>query len=67
MSYLARSLDERLDPRHVLATAQSVVSVASVYNSPRSDDTEENGAGRVSVARYARGDDYHDVLRATPA
>ena len=35
MSYLARSLDERLDPRHVLATAQSVVSVASVYNSAR--------------------------------
>ncbi len=64
MSYLTRSLDERLDPRHVLATAQRVVSVASVYNSPQSDDTEENATGRVSVARYARGDDYHDVLRA---
>ena len=61
MSYLARSLEERLDPRHVLTTAQSVVSVASVYNA--SDGGTESEAGRVSVARYARGDDYHDVLR----
>ena len=64
MSYLARSLDERLDPRHVLATAQSVVSVASVYNSQPPADGEKTEAGRVSVARYARGEDYHDVLRA---
>ena len=63
MSYLARSLDERLDPRHVLTTAQSVVSVAMVYNSARPEPDETSGPGHVSVARYARGEDYHDVLR----
>ena len=63
MAYLARSLDERLDPRRVLATARSVVSVASVYNTQPQNDPCEQGDGQVSIARYARGRDYHDVLR----
>jgi epoxyqueuosine reductase len=64
MAYLARSLDERLDPSRVLATARSVVSVASIYNTEPPTDAGEPGAGRASIARYARGTDYHDVLRA---
>jgi epoxyqueuosine reductase len=64
MDYLARSLDERSDPRRVLVSAQSVVSVASVYNTQSPDDTSPAPAGHVSAARYARGEDYHDVLRS---
>jgi epoxyqueuosine reductase len=64
MAYLARSLDERLDPSRVLATVRSVVSVASVYNTQTASDAGEPGDGRASIARYARGADYHDVLRA---
>jgi epoxyqueuosine reductase len=66
MTYLARSLEEREDPRRVLASAESVVSVAAVYKVPESDvDAPPDGRsdGLVSAARYARGDDYHDVLK----
>ena len=44
-----------------LPTAASVISLAVVYNIA---GAEPPGApGEVTVARYARGDDYHDVLR----
>lgn len=63
MTYLGRSLEERADPRRVLASAESVVSVASVYNTDRAPAPAGGAPGDVSVARYARGDDYHDILR----
>jgi epoxyqueuosine reductase len=60
MQYLARSLDERLDPSQVLPTARSVVSVACIYNTtaPGVDPP-----AAPPIAKYARGDDYHDVFR----
>lgn len=64
MTYLASSLEERLDVRHTLATARSVISVAVVYNSDQPYSTDRAGAGQAVVARYAWGDDYHAVLRA---
>jgi epoxyqueuosine reductase len=62
MTYLADSLDERLDPSRVLPTARSVISVACVYNTdaPYSHALAD---GRAAIARYAWGRDYHDVLR----
>jgi epoxyqueuosine reductase len=64
MHYLAGSLDERLDPRVFLPTARSVISLAVVYNSSAAAaSTPTDAPGRASIARYARGDDYHDVLR----
>jgi epoxyqueuosine reductase len=64
MTYLAKSADERADPRAVLASAQSVVSLAVVYNTaaPYSDTVDD--PGRAHIARYAWGEDYHDVLKA---
>jgi epoxyqueuosine reductase len=59
MSYLERRVEERLDPARLLPGAQSVVCVALAY-----------GGGTVGgdlwsgVARYARGDDYHEVMKA---
>jgi epoxyqueuosine reductase len=69
MAYLADSLDERLDPRAVLPTARSVVSVGVVYNTGNSGreadaQTSSSADGRAIVARYARGEDYHDVIRS---
>ena len=64
MHYLRDSLDERTDPRVFLPTAQSVISLAVVYNSePPCDPEGVVEPGRAVVARYARGEDYHDALR----
>jgi epoxyqueuosine reductase len=64
MSYLADSLDERLDVRHALTTARSVICVAVLYNTDQPYSTAASVDGRVAVARYAWGDDYHVVVRA---
>jgi epoxyqueuosine reductase len=65
MDYLRASLDERLDVTTFLPTAQSVISLAVVYNTKHPYSTEATAEpGRVAIARYAWGDDYHDVLRA---
>ncbi len=62
MSYLADSLDERLDPARVLPSARSVISLASIYNTAVPYSVTQVD-GRAAIARYAWGDDYHDVLR----
>jgi epoxyqueuosine reductase len=59
MGYLARRLEERVDPRLVLEGARSVLMVALVYD-PGSRPAPEPGS--LQVARYAGGDDYHDVM-----
>ncbi len=57
MGYLARRLEERLDPRRVLPGARSVVCVALNYYQGEATDPSWR-----PVARYAWGRDYHDVL-----
>jgi epoxyqueuosine reductase len=57
MGYLARGREDRLDPRRLLPGARSVVAVALSYK-PAEDDASWRG-----VAAYARGRDYHDVMR----
>ncbi len=61
MSYLAEELDRRLDPRVLVPGAASVLCVADRYADGR-PDRREPGAG--TIARYARGEDYHEVIRA---
>jgi epoxyqueuosine reductase len=64
MGYLADSLDERSDVRRTLFSARSVISVAVIYNTEPAMAAPEPEAGEVVIARYARGDDYHSILRA---
>jgi epoxyqueuosine reductase len=59
MSYLERSRAERLDPARLLPGCRSVVAVALSYNPV----AEENDDTWTPVSRYARGRDYHDVIR----
>jgi epoxyqueuosine reductase len=60
MSYMARDPQQRADPRLLLPSAKSVVSVALNYFRPeKHKDAPEVG----KISRYAWGDDYHDVLR----
>jgi epoxyqueuosine reductase len=66
MTYLERSGD-RADPRALLAEAKSVVVVALQYASAAGEPvtlrTREGRPLTGTVARYARGLDYHQVLR----
>jgi epoxyqueuosine reductase len=63
MHYMARNAERRADVRAVLPSARSVVSLAVLYNTDRPYSTEEKDAGAARIARYAWGDDYHDVLQ----
>jgi epoxyqueuosine reductase len=62
MSYLERSADRRADIRRVLPSARTVIVTATVYNTRCPYSTECADPGRGHVARYAWGDDYHDVI-----
>jgi epoxyqueuosine reductase len=64
MAYLARSADRRADVRNVLPSAQSVIVTATNYNTDRPYSTECADRSRAHIARYAWGDDYHDVIGA---
>jgi epoxyqueuosine reductase len=64
MAYLTRSADRRADVRHVLPTAQTVIVTATNYNIDRPYSTECSDPARAQIARYAWGDDYHDVIGA---
>ncbi|MCB9557526.1 MAG: tRNA epoxyqueuosine(34) reductase QueG [Deltaproteobacteria bacterium] len=60
MRFLERNVALRRDPRLLLPDAQSAVVLAMAY-SGGSDPATRPGEGR--VARYARGQDYHRLLR----
>jgi epoxyqueuosine reductase len=60
MDYLARRVEERVDPRRLLEGARSVVAVALVYDP---GERAPASSGSAEIARYAGGDDYHDVMR----
>ncbi len=59
MSYMARQVAQRTDPRRLLPGARSIVVVTLPY--PDEVPFPHRGHGKIS--RYARGRDYHKVLR----
>ena len=64
MAYLHRTADRRADVRQVIPSAQTVIVTATVYNTDRPYSIECADPDRAKVARYAWGDDYHDVIGA---
>ena len=64
MAYLARTAAARADVRRVLPGARSVIVTGTVYNTDRPYSTERTDREAALIARYAWGDDYHDVLKA---
>src|SRR5438067_10185165 len=64
MAYLRRSAERRADVRNVVPSARSVVALATVYNTDRPYSTECMDPRQAQIARYAWGEDYHDVLGA---
>jgi epoxyqueuosine reductase len=74
MAYMERGEEKRCDPQNVLPGAKSIIVLALNYfqgdesgigfqpMSHRQDADATAATGR--IARYAWGDDYHDVIRA---
>jgi len=63
MTYLMRNVEKREHPRLLFPPAQSIIVCGLSYNS-RSDDTEHIPPQSVGqISRYARGADYHQVLK----
>ncbi len=63
MNYMKRGEEKRCDPQKVLPGARSVVVLGLNYWQGRHSKAQGNEAtGR--IARYAWGDDYHEVMKA---
>src|SRR5947199_6962945 len=63
MDYLARRVDERTDPGAFLPGARSVVCVALNYYVPLEPVPEADRPHHGRVARYALGQDYHELIK----
>jgi epoxyqueuosine reductase len=64
MTYMERSQEKRCDPQEILPHAKSIVIFALNYFQgsalPKAAATERPGR----IARYAWGDDYHDLIES---
>jgi epoxyqueuosine reductase len=62
MGYMQRHAEQRSHPRSILEEVRSVVIVSLVYGC---DDPAASPAGDTQgkIARYARGADYHSIMR----
>jgi epoxyqueuosine reductase len=64
MRYLTdRRAEVRSHPRKLLPSAQSVIVVGKLYNTPQPYSSVFNSDELGWISRYAWGDDYHDILR----
>ncbi|RMF82010.1 MAG: tRNA epoxyqueuosine(34) reductase QueG [Planctomycetota bacterium] len=63
MAYLAKNVDLRENPSKLLAGCRSVVCVAVSYARPEPGAEVEGPKTPGRIARYARGVDYHMVLK----
>jgi epoxyqueuosine reductase len=61
MKYMQRGEEKRCDPQSVLSGARSIVVLALNYFQGK---TPHRGVATGRIARYAWGDDYHDVIGA---
>ena len=61
MKYMERGQEKRCDPQKVLPGARSIIVLALNYFQGKEERLSESAAqGR--IARYAWGDDYHEVI-----
>ena len=62
MQFLERSAARRADVRAIMPSARSVIALATLYNTHRPYSTEVADPAAALIARYAWGDDYHEVI-----
>jgi epoxyqueuosine reductase len=62
MAYLGRNLARRADPCDVVPEAKSILCLGTNYlpHESKVEDDEPRGV----ISKYARGDDYHEVIKA---
>jgi epoxyqueuosine reductase len=63
MGYLSKRFEERADPASYLPGAQSVICVALNYYVELEPVPADQTARQGRIARYALGDDYHDLIK----
>jgi epoxyqueuosine reductase len=63
MRYLATRFEERTDPRVYFPGAQSIICVAINYHVPLEEVPEPDRSYHGRIARYALGDDYHELMK----
>jgi epoxyqueuosine reductase len=63
MQYLEQRFAERTDPSAYLPGAASVICAAMNYYTPLEKPPEDANAKNGRVARYALGDDYHELIK----
>jgi len=61
MSYLENHFDKRLDPTLLVPGAKSVVSL--LYNYYPEKDLAKENPDNYKIAKYAYGEDYHQVIK----
>ncbi len=64
MQWMSRRIDERLDPSRYLPGAASIICVAVNYYRPLEALPMRADAIPGKVARYALGDDYHEIIKS---
>jgi len=67
MTYMERGAEKRADPQTILPGARSIIVLAINYFQGETSQNASPARTDVAtgkVARYARGDDYHDVIAA---
>jgi epoxyqueuosine reductase len=62
MSWLVDDVERRSDARTLVPDARSVIVTGTLYNTDR-PYSSERAAGISRIARYAWGDDYHEIIR----
>ena len=62
MQYLTRDPARRMDPGAVWPEAASILVVGLNYRGEEADEALRHDPARGQIARYALGDDYHEVL-----
>ena len=62
MTYMENNFDLRVDPRNLVPGAKSVITFLKNYY-PSEDAIKEGENQDAKIAKYAYGEDYHEVIR----
>lgn len=62
MSYMENNFELRIDPRKLVPGAKSVITFLKNYY-PSNEAIELGKAQEAKIAKYAYGEDYHEVIR----